>query len=161
MLKTPFDVDGHSIRMTASVGISLFPEHAQEGGQLLRQADCAMFAAKRNGKNRVVQFGDGLGTAARERLMLEGELRHAIDNGEITLHYQPEFDLATNTIVRFEALARWAHPTLGPIPPLSFIPIAEESGLIVPLGAYVLERACADAVKWQARARRTGGSECV
>ena len=154
VLKTPFEVDGHSIRMTASIGISIFPEHAQEGGQLLRQADCAMFAAKRNGKNRVVQFGDGLGTAARERLMLEGELRHAIENGEITLHYQPEFDLATNTIVRFEALARWAHPTLGPIPPLSFIPIAEESGLIVPLGAYVLERACADAVKWQARAKR-------
>ncbi|HEX3987655.1 MAG TPA: EAL domain-containing protein [Acidobacteriaceae bacterium] len=154
LMKAPFDVDGHSIRMTASVGISLFPDHAQESGQLLRQADCAMFAAKRNGKNRVVQFGDGLGTAARERLMLEGELRHAIDNGEITLHYQPEFDLATNTIVRFEALARWAHPTLGPIPPLSFIPIAEESGLIVPLGAYVLERACADAVKWQARAKR-------
>ncbi|MGA8529164.1 MAG: EAL domain-containing protein, partial [Acidobacteriaceae bacterium] len=76
------------------------------------------------------------------------------DNGEITLHYQPEFDLATNTIVRFEALARWAHPKLGPIPPLSFIPIAEESGLIVPLGAYVLERACIDAVKWQARAKR-------
>lgn len=154
VLKAPFDVDGHSIRMTASIGISLFPEHAQESGQLLRQADCAMFAAKRNGKNRVVQFGDGLGTAARERLMLEGELRQAIENGEITLHYQPEFDLATNTIVRFEALARWSHPTMGPIPPLSFIPIAEESGLIVPLGAYVLERACADAVKWQARARR-------
>lgn len=154
LMRAPFEVDGHSIRMTASIGISLFPDHAQEGGQLLRQADCAMFAAKRNGKNRVVQFGDGLGTAARERLMLEGELRQAIDNGEITLHYQPEFDLATNTIVRFEALARWVHPTLGPIPPLSFIPIAEESGLIVPLGAYVLERACADAVKWQARAKR-------
>jgi diguanylate cyclase (GGDEF)-like protein len=154
LLKEPFDVDGHSIRVTASIGISLFPDHAPEGGQLLRQADCAMFAAKRNGKNRVVQFGDGLGTAARERLMLEGELRQAIDNGDITLHYQPEFDLSTNTIVRFEALARWAHPTLGPIPPLSFIPIAEESGLIVPLGAYVLERACMDAVKWQARAKR-------
>lgn len=154
LLKAPFEVDGHSIRMTASIGISLFPDHAPESGLLLRQADCAMFAAKRNGKNRVVQFGDGLGSAARERLMLEGELRHAIENGEITLNYQPEFDLATNTIVRFEALARWKHPTLGPIPPLSFIPIAEESGLIVPLGAYVLERACADAVKWQARARR-------
>ena len=154
LLKAPFEVEGHSIRVTASIGISLFPDHAQESGQLLRQADCAMFAAKRNGKNRIVQFGDGLGTAARERLMLEGELRHAIENGEITLHYQPEFDLATNTIVRFEALARWAHPTLGPIPPLSFIPIAEESGLIVPLGAYVLEKACSDAVKWQSRASR-------
>jgi diguanylate cyclase (GGDEF)-like protein len=154
VLKDPFEIEGHSIRVTASIGISIFPDHGKEGGQLLRQADCAMVAAKRNGKNRIVQFGDGLGSAARERLMLEGELRRAIDEGEIRVHYQPEFDLATNTIVRFEALARWAHPTLGPIPPLSFIPVAEESGLIVPLGAYVLEKACADAVIWQRKANR-------
>jgi diguanylate cyclase (GGDEF)-like protein len=154
VLKTPFEIEGHSLKMTASIGISIFPDQGKEGGQLLRQADCAMVAAKRNGKDRIVQFGDGLGSAARERLMLEGELRRAIDEGEIRVHYQPEFDLATNTIVRFEALARWAHPTLGPIPPLSFIPVAEESGLIVPLGAYVMEKACADAVLWQRRANR-------
>jgi diguanylate cyclase (GGDEF)-like protein len=154
VLKEPFVIDGHSIKMTASIGISIFPDHGKEGGQLLRQADCAMVAAKRNGKDRIVQFGDGLGSAARERLMLEGELRRAIDEGEIRVHYQPEFDLATNTIVRFEALARWAHPTLGPIPPLTFIPVAEESGLIVPLGAFVMEKACADAVIWQRRANR-------
>ena len=154
VLKDPFEIEGHSIRMTASIGISLFPDHGKEGGQMLRQADCAMVAAKRNGKNRIVAFGDGLGSAARERLMLEGDLRRAIEEGEIKVHYQPEFDLATNTIVRFEALARWAHPTLGPIPPLSFIPVAEESGLIVPLGAYVMERACADAVTWQRKAGR-------
>jgi diguanylate cyclase (GGDEF)-like protein len=154
LLKDPFEIEGHSIRITASIGISIFPDHGNEGGQLLRQADCAMFAAKKNGKNRIVQFGDGLGSAARERMMLEGELRRAITNGEITVHYQPEFDLATNTIVRFEALARWMHPSLGPIPPMSFIPIAEETGLIVPLGAYVMEKACADAVVWQNRANR-------
>jgi diguanylate cyclase (GGDEF)-like protein len=154
VLKEPFELDGHSIRMTASIGISIFPDHGHEGGQLLQQADCAMFAAKRNGKNRIVQFGDGLGSAARERLTLEGELRRAIENNEITIHYQPEFDLASNKIVRFEALARWFHPKLGTIPPLNFIPIAEESGLIVPLGAYVMERACADAVTWQSRAGR-------
>jgi diguanylate cyclase (GGDEF)-like protein len=154
VLKEPFELDGHSIRMTASIGISIFPDHGNEGGQLLQQADCAMFAAKRNGKNRIVQFGDGLGSAARERLTLEGELRRAIENNEITIHYQPEFDLASNKIVRFEALARWFHPKLGTIPPLNFIPIAEESGLIVPLGAYVMERACADAVTWQSRAGR-------
>ncbi len=153
-LRAPFEIEGHTIQITASIGISLFPDHGKEGGQLLRQADCAMYAAKRNGKNRIVQFGDGLGSAARERLMLEGELRRAIDNGEITVHYQPEFELATNTIVRFEALARWSHPTLGPIPPLSFIPVAEETGLIVPLGAYIMERACAEAVTWQSRANR-------
>lgn len=152
VLKDPFAIEDHTVRVTASIGISIFPDHGTEGGQLLRHADCAMFAAKRNGKNRVVQFGDGLGSAARERMMLESELRRAIENGQIRVHYQPEFDLATNTIVRFEALARWAHPTLGPIPPMHFIPIAEESGLIVPLGAYVMERACADAVLWQRRA---------
>jgi diguanylate cyclase (GGDEF)-like protein len=154
LLKEPFEVDGHTIRLTASIGISLFPENAKEGGQLLRQADCAMFAAKRHGKNRIVQFGDGLGSAARDRLMLEGELRRALEKGEITIHYQPEFDLSTNTIVRFEALARWAHPQLGSIPPMTFIPVAEESGLILPLGAYVMERACSDAVQWQDRANR-------
>jgi diguanylate cyclase (GGDEF)-like protein len=154
LFQPPFEIEGHSIRITASIGISIFPDHGVEGGQLLRQADCAMFAAKRNGKNRIVQFGDGLGNAARERLMLEGELRRALENGDIKVHYQPEFDLSTNTIVRFEALARWTHSTLGPIPPLSFIPIAEESGLIVPLGAYVMEQACAEAVLWQSRVNR-------
>ncbi|HZZ38591.1 MAG TPA: diguanylate cyclase, partial [Acidobacteriaceae bacterium] len=130
VLKPPFEIEGHTIRITASVGISLFPNHGNEGGQLLQQADCAMYAAKRNGKNRVVQFGDHLGHAARERLTLEGELRRALADKAISVHYQPEFELVNNTIVRFEALARWMHPRMGNIPPLSFIPLAEESGLI-------------------------------
>jgi diguanylate cyclase (GGDEF)-like protein len=154
VLKIPFEIEGHTIRITASIGISVFPDHGSEGGQLLQQADCAMYAAKKSGKDRAVLFGDDLGNAARERLTLEGELRRAIESGEITVHYQPEFDLDTNTIVRFEALARWSHPKLGAIPPLTFIPIAEETGLIVPLGAYVMERACADAVIWQRRMKR-------
>jgi diguanylate cyclase (GGDEF)-like protein len=154
VVRPPFEIEGHSIRITASIGVSLFPDQGSEGGQLLQQADCAMYAAKRNGKNRIVQFGDGLGSAARERLTLEGELRRAIEKGEILVHYQPEFDLASNQIVRFEALARWLHPKLGPISPLTFIPLAEESGLIVPLGAFVLERACKDAMIWQRRASR-------
>ena len=154
VLKEPFEIEGHAIRITASIGISLFPDHGQEGSQLLQQADCAMFAAKRNGKNRIVRFGDGLGSAARERLTLEAELQRAIEKGEITIHYQPEFELSSNRIVRFEALARWNHPKLGPIPPMTFIPVAEESGLIMPLGALVLERACTDALVWQRRANR-------
>ncbi len=154
VLRAPFEIEGHTIQITASIGISIFPDHGKEGGQLLQQADWAMYAAKKKGKNRVVLFGDDLGNAARERITLERELRHAIESGEIAVHYQPEFDLATNTIVRFEALARWTHPKLGAIPPLSFIPIAEESGLIVQLGAYVMERACVDAVVWQSRAKR-------
>ena len=154
VLQSPFDIEGNAVRISASIGISIFPDHGHEGSQLLQQADTAMFAAKRNGKNCVVQFGDGLGSAARERLTMEGELRRAIEAGQITVHYQPEFDLETNQVVRFEALARWIHPRLGPIPPLSFIPVAEESGLIVPLGAYVMERACAEAAMWQRRANR-------
>jgi diguanylate cyclase (GGDEF)-like protein len=154
VLTTPFEIEDHVIKVTASIGISLFPDHGAEGGQLLQQADCAMFAAKRNGKARIVHYGDGLGSAARERLTLEGELRRAIENNDIEVYYQPEFDFATNTIARFEALARWTHPRLGRISPVSFIPVAEESGLIVPLGAYVMERACSDATVWQRKANR-------
>jgi diguanylate cyclase (GGDEF)-like protein len=148
LLKVPFEVGGQTIRTSASIGISIFPD-GNERGQLMQQADCAMYAAKRNGRGRIVQYSDDLGSAARERLTLEGELQHAIAKGEISLLYQPEYDLKTNAIVRFEALARWTHPSLGKIMPLSFIPVAEENGLIIPLGAYVMERACADAVAWQ------------
>ncbi len=146
--RDPFDVNGHAIHVTASVGISIFPD-APEYGQLLQQAGVAMYAAKRNGKSRIVLYSDDLGSAARERLTLEGALQHAIARGEISLQYQPEYDLTTNTIGRFEALARWTHPTLGRIGPVSFIPVAEESGLIISLGAYVLERACTEARAWQ------------
>jgi diguanylate cyclase (GGDEF)-like protein len=153
LLRPPFDIQGHSVQVTASVGISIFPDKNQRG-QLLQQADCAMFAAKRNGKARIVQFSDDLGSAARERLTLEGELQHAIARGEISVVYQPEFDLSTNAIVRFEALARWTHPQIGLIMPMSFIPVAEEKGLIIPLGAYVMERACMEAVTWQKAGER-------
>lgn len=152
-LRPAFQVEGHSIQIGASIGISIFPDHGDESGYLLQQADCAMYAAKKNGKNRMVQFGDHLGYAARERITIESELRHAIERGEISVHYQPEYDLATNSIVRFEALARWTHPSMGAIPPLTFIPIAEENGLIVTLGAYIMERACREAITWQKTAK--------
>ncbi|HEV2277033.1 MAG TPA: EAL domain-containing protein [Acidobacteriaceae bacterium] len=150
-LTSPFEIHGHSIRIGASVGISVFPDHGRESGELLQHADVAMYAAKRRGKNQIVMFGNELGNAARQRLILETELRRALAEGEINVHYQPEFDLVSHRVIRFEALARWTHPTLGPIPPLSFIPIAEESGLIIPLGAYIMERACREAVTWQRR----------
>jgi len=153
LLRPPFEIAGQTIRIGASIGISIFPD-ATEAGQLMQQADCAMFAAKRSGKSRIVQFGDDLGTAARERLTLEHELQQAIARGEIQIHYQPEYDLASGAVVRFEALARWVHPELGTILPTVFIPIAEESGLIIPLGAYIMERACREAVAWQDLARR-------
>lgn len=148
-LAQPFFIEGHEIRIGASVGISFFPEHGTSTLQLLQNADSAMYAAKRGGKNRIAFFSEELGTSARERLYLEHELRHALEHGGITLAYQPEFDLSTFNIVRFEALARWKHPTLGRIPPAKFIPIAEETGLIVELGAYIMELACNEATRWQ------------
>jgi diguanylate cyclase (GGDEF)-like protein len=153
LLKTPFDINGHEVQVSASIGLSLYPNR-NERGQLLQQADCAMYAAKRNGKGRIVQFSDQLASATRERLTLEGELQHALARGEISVVYQPEYDLATNAIVRFEALARWTHPEIGLIQPMSFIPVAEEKGLIIPLGAHVMEKACTEAVAWQEIAGR-------
>lgn len=145
----PFHVEGHEITIGASIGISVFDDAQQDGADLLRQADSAMYAAKRSGRNRAVYFSDDLGLMARERLTLENQLRGAIGRGEIHVHYQPEFDSPTETIVRFEALARWSHPQLGEIAPSQFIPVAEESGLINTLGYYVMEQACCEAVKWQ------------
>ncbi len=149
-LATPFLIEGHQLTIGASIGISIFPENAQDGADLMQQADSAMYASKRDGRNRATYFTPELGSMVRERLNLENQLRGAIARGEIQVHYQPEFDVSSNRLVRFEALARWTHPTLGSIPPCKFIPVAEESGLIVGLGAYIMEMACAEAVKWQA-----------
>jgi diguanylate cyclase (GGDEF)-like protein len=149
VLTRPFDIGGQEITVGASLGICTFPDNADDEMDLMQQADSAMYSAKRCGKNRVVFFTHDLGNSIRERLTLENQLRHALDNANITVEYQPEFDLVSGRLVRFEALARWTHATLGSIPPSKFIPIAEESGLIVPLGAYMLERACIEAVGWQ------------
>ena len=144
-----FVIEGHEIVIGASIGISVFPEHGSDSVTLLQHADSAMYAAKRNGKNQVKVYTAELGQSVKERVTLESQLRGAISRGEIHLAYQPEFDLISNRIVRFEALARWQHPTLGPIPPAKFIPIAEECGMIVTLGAYLLEQACGAAAAWQ------------
>ena len=151
VLATPFLINDHQLTIGASIGISLFPD-ARDAAEILQQADSAMYAAKREGKNRALYFTPELGVLVRERLSLENQLRSAIGRGEISVYYQPEFDVASNQLVRFEALARWTHPTLGVISPARFIPVAEESGLIVTLGAYIMELACVEAVKWQALA---------
>ena len=148
-LAPPFAIEDHHLTIGASIGISLFPENAYEPSDLMQQADSAMYAAKRNGKNRAMYFKPELGTLVRERLNLENQLRDALAQGDILVYYQPEFDVVAGRLVRFEALARWSHRTLGTIPPDKFIPVAEESGLIVPLGAHILEQACCEAVKWQ------------
>ena len=149
-MSTSFRVEGHEITIGASIGISVFQDGKQHGTDLLRQADSAMYAAKRGGRNRIAYFTEEMRSVARERLTLENQLRGAIGRGEIHLDYQPELDSFTGNVVRFEALARWRHSQLGHITPNRFIPVAEESGLIHPLGRYVLEQACREAVKWQA-----------
>ena len=149
VLAKPFFIESHEITIGASIGISIFPEHGTDAIDLLQQADSAMYTAKRNGKNQMVYYTAELGSLARERLSIENQLRGAIAREEISVHYQPEFDIATGRLIRFEALARWTHSTLGTISPGKFIPIAEESGLIVSLGAHIMERACAEAVNWQ------------
>jgi len=148
VLARPFLIESHEINISASIGISSFPDHGDDAATLLQRADSAMYAAKRNGKNQVMYFTPEIGSSVQERLSLENQLRGAMGRGEIVVHYQPEFDVHSNELVRFEALARWIHPTLGTIAPSKFIPIAEESGLIIPLGAYIMEHACAEARRW-------------
>jgi len=148
-MASPFMVDGHEVTLGASIGISTLDHTVQDGTELLRRADSAMYAAKRTGKNRVVHFSAELSMQARERLTLENQLRGAIGRGEIYVMYQPEFEVNTGRLIRFEALARWRHSQFGEIPPSRFIPIAEESGLIHALGAYVLMQACKEAANWR------------
>ncbi len=148
-LHETFVVENHDLSVTASVGISLYPEDGLEGSDLLRKADAAMYEAKRQGKNKVQFFTPELGATARERLELEMHLRRALERQEFSLVFQPEFCLTTGRIVRHEALLRWNHPSWGSVSPPKFIPVAEDTSLIVPIGRWVLEEACRRAVQWQ------------
>jgi diguanylate cyclase (GGDEF)-like protein/PAS domain S-box-containing protein len=149
VLFAPFSVEGHELTINVSIGISMFPEDANDAAELVKQADSAMYAAKREGKNRVMCFSPEIGFLVHERLSMKNQLRDAVAGGEISVHYQPEFKVNGNRPIRFEALARWTHPNLGQIPPSKFIPIAEESGLISYLGAHIMHQACTEAVRWQ------------
>lgn len=149
VLAPPFFIEDHEIAIGASIGISLFPENGATPLLLLQQADSAMYAAKKLGKNRIAYFSQELGASLRERQHLETQLRSALVNQEIAVWYQPEFDVASRRLIRFEALARWRHPVLGMVSPAKFIPIAEETGLIVSLGRNVMEVACREAMRWQ------------
>jgi len=153
-LKEPFLLDGLEVAVGASIGIATHAGKLTDVTDLLREADTAMYAAKNGGKNRAVYYSSELDQMTREKLTIENELRTAIRDGKIKVHYQPEFDSGSGKLVRFEALARWTHPHLGMIPPDKFIPIAEESGLIHALGEMVLEKACRDCLEWQTLSER-------
>jgi diguanylate cyclase (GGDEF)-like protein/PAS domain S-box-containing protein len=138
----PFQLDGQEIYTSASMGISLYPIDGANTATLLKNADIAMYQSKKHGRNSFQFFTEEINRRAEERLLLENELRHAINRGEFILHYQPWIDLATGTIGGVEALIRWVHPERGIISPTRFIPIAEETGLIIPIGEWVMRTAC-------------------
>jgi predicted signal transduction protein with EAL and GGDEF domain len=143
-----FVVQGHSHSISCSVGISIFPEHGTDGETLIKNADAAMYCAKAYGNNFRF-FTEDMNAQVVERLTLESNLRLALEKRELFLVYQPQMDIGTGRITGLEALLRWQHPELGLVPPDKFIQIAENSGLILPIGEWVLRTACAQARKWQ------------
>ena len=144
-----FVVQGHPFGITCSIGISIFPEHGADGETLIKNADAAMYCAKESGNDNFRFFTKDMNAQAVERLVLEKGLRLALDKKELFLVYQPQMEIATGRIIGLEALLRWQHPELGLVPPDNFIRIAENSGLIVPIGEWVLRTACCQARKWQ------------
>jgi diguanylate cyclase (GGDEF)-like protein len=145
----PFNLQDHEFRVTASIGISVFPQDGLDEQTLKKNADIAMYQAKQQGKNNFQFYSEKLNTDSLERLTLELSLRHALERQEFQLHYQAKRDIRSGQITGMEALLRWDHPDLGIVAPMQFIPIAEETGLIVPIGKWVLKTACLQNVAWQ------------
>ncbi len=147
----PFEVDGHSIQVAATAGVTVFPHHALDGETLIRLADAALHEAKANGGNAYRTGSNDADDPARRRFELESDLRRAVEQHELTLHYQPQVDPTTGEVAGFEALLRWLHPERGMVRPDEFIPLLEETGLIVEVGEQVLRSAVAQAKRWHDR----------
>ena len=153
-LNAPFLIDGHDLRVGGSIGISVYPQDGGDAETLLRLADIAMYRAKQVGDadgDHVAFYSQDMNQGMQERMRIESGLRHALGNGQLLLHYQPKFSIASGKIIGAEALVRWHHPERGMIPPAEFIPLAEATGLVVQVGEWVLEAACAQAQVWKER----------
>ncbi|WP_028104038.1 putative bifunctional diguanylate cyclase/phosphodiesterase [Pseudoduganella violaceinigra] len=148
----PFLIDGHDLRVSASIGISVYPQDGNDAETLLRLADIAMYRAKQNSSpegEHIAFYSQDMNKGMQERMRIESGLRQALGNGQLMLHYQPKFEISSGRIIGAEALVRWKHPERGLVPPAEFIPLAEATGLVVQLGEWVLEAACAQAQAWK------------
>ncbi|MBK1679326.1 EAL domain-containing protein [Rhodocyclus tenuis] len=150
-IRQPHDIDGAELFVSCSVGIAVYPDDAEEIDLLMRNADAAMYLAKTSGRNNAQFFTPELSIQASERLSIENELRHAIEREELCLYYQPRIATRSQKLVGIEALVRWQHPEKGLLSPIRFIPVAEESGLIIPLGNWILREACRQHIEWRGR----------
>ncbi|WPB58194.1 EAL domain-containing protein [Xylophilus sp. GOD-11R] len=153
LIRAPHDGEGHELRVSCSIGVAVYPEDGQDIDELMRRADAAMYEAKSSGRDHYRFFSSELDKLARERRTLEQLLRHALERGELEMHYQPRVDARTLQVVGAEALMRWTHPEVGSISPARFIPIAEETGLIRPLGLWAMQQACDLLRRWKAQRR--------
>jgi len=149
LMEPAFKVDGHEVVASPSIGITVYPDDAADMRTLLKNADTAMYRSKERGRNRYQFYTSDMNAKAYQYLLLENNLRHALEREEFCLHFQPQLDLHTQGIIGIEALLRWNHPEQGLISPENFIPFTEETGLIIPIGQWVLRAACKEAMHWQ------------
>jgi len=148
-LQAPFNLGTHDLHVTTSIGISIFPADGEDPEVLLKNAETAMYRAKEQGRNNYQMYASIMNATAFKRLLMENNLRRGVERKEFTVHYQPIVDLKNRKIVGMEALARWQHPELGLIFPMEFIPLAEETGLIVPMGEHIIGTACNQTQQWR------------